>query len=210
MKSIPVQIVSSALIAALAVTAGCASEKRTELAELNRVVPGIMLDIRYATAGNFVGKALYPSPRCFLAKDAALALRSVEEDLGKRGLRLKVFDGYRPLSVQRQMWKILPDPAYVADPAVGSKHNRGYAVDVTLADLRGNDVPMPTPFDDFTERAGAGYMDLPAAALKNRKILQETMVKHGFALFGSEWWHFDYKGWERAPVLDIDIGSIRE
>ncbi|MBN2309186.1 MAG: D-alanyl-D-alanine carboxypeptidase family protein, partial [Candidatus Hydrogenedentes bacterium] len=117
-----------------------ATPPTTELVELDRCIPDIVLDIRYATTNNFTGKVVYPEARCFLAKDAAIALAGVQEDLKEQGYRLKVFDGYRPLSVQRVFWKILPDPRYVADPSVGSKHNRGYAVDAALLTLDGSDV----------------------------------------------------------------------
>ncbi len=179
-----------------------------QLVELKTLAPDILLDIRYATANNFTGKPVYPSNRCFLAKPAAEALARVAEALRTKELRLTVFDGYRPLSVQKRFWKILPDPRYVADPAVGSKHNRGYAVDVSLADPRGKPLIMPTGYDDFTEKAHADYADLPAEAVRNRATLRTAMEEQGFTAFPTEWWHFDYKGWEKQPVLDISIESL--
>jgi D-alanyl-D-alanine dipeptidase len=184
------------------------STPSTRLVELNKIIPDIVLDIRYATTDNFTGKVVYPSPRCFLAEDAANALRDVQADLEKQGYKLKVFDGYRPLSVQWMFWKIMPDPRYVADPRVGSKHNRGYAVDASLLTLSGEPVSMPTEFDDFSERAKADYPDFSKEILEHRLVLRKTMEKHGFRYFETEWWHFDYQGWENKPILDIPLDSI--
>lgn len=180
----------------------------TDLVELNGVIPDLLLDIRYATTNNFTGKIVYPSARCFLVRDAALALKEVQADLRGKGFRLKVFDGYRPLSVQRIFWSILPDPRYVADPSQGSRHNRGYAVDLTLTDLQGRAVAMPSEYDDFGKRADPAYMDLPQEAIRNREVLREAMEKQGFKRFATEWWHFDYRGWEDKPVLDISLDQI--
>lgn len=181
---------------------------QADLVEVITVVPDAVLDIRYATANNFTGRVVYPSARCFLARDAAYALRDVQEELRPLGYRLKIFDGYRPLSVQRQFWKILPDPRYVADPKVGSRHNRGYAVDLSLVDLAGNDVPMPSEFDDFSERAHPDYSDLPRDIIERRAVLTSVMERHGFRQFPTEWWHFDFQGWEDKPVLDIPINAL--
>lgn len=179
-----------------------------DLVELEQCIPDIVLDIRYATTENFTGTVVYPEARCFLAKNAALALAGVQNTLKEQGYRLKIFDGYRPLSVQRIFWKILPDPRYVADPEVGSRHNRGYAVDATLLTLDGSPVAMPTAFDDFTERARSDFMDLPEEAIRHRSILHAAMKRHGFTPFETEWWHFDYLGWEDKPILDIAFDRI--
>lgn len=195
-------------VACVAVRPTSGTASTTPLVELNKCIPDIVLDIRYATANNFTGKAVYPDARCFLAAEAAAALRDVQEDLKKQGYRLKVFDGYRPLSVQRIFWDILPDPRYVADPQAGSKHNRGYAVDVSLVTRDGGEISMPTEYDDFTERAHPDYAELPADVIAHRAILQEAMARHGFTRFETEWWHFDYQGWEDQPVLDISFDEI--
>ncbi|MCL4694808.1 MAG: M15 family metallopeptidase [Candidatus Hydrogenedentes bacterium] len=189
-------------------TTGEPAAQQTELVELIDVVPDILLDLRYATDNNFTGKVVYPVARCFLVRDAALALRDVQADLRPLGYRLKVFDGYRPLSVQRRFWEILPDPQYVADPRIGSRHNRGYAVDLTIVDLDGNDAAMPTEFDDFTERAHRNSLAASAEAIGHREILEITMVRHGFIPFPTEWWHFDYRGYEDKPNLDIPLDAL--
>jgi len=183
-------------------------DRNPKLVELNTVIPNVVLDIRYATENNFVGKVLYPSARCFLVRPAAQALAKVQQDLNSQGFKLIVFDGYRPLSVQKIMWKILPNPDYIADPATGSRHNSGYAVDVSLLDPEGNPVLMPTEYDDFTPKAHRDYQDLPSEAIRHRHILEETMVRHGFIPMPSEWWHFDYQGFEGRPILDVPIESL--
>ena len=186
----------------------CQPKPSHDLVELNHVIPDIILDIRYATTDNFVGEVLYPSARCFLAKEPAKALKKVQADLKQQGYCLKVFDGYRPLSVQKRMWEILPDNRYVADPATGSNHNRAYSVDVALLDLDGKDVIMPSEFDDFSERAHMDFMDCPPEAVRHRQILKETMERHGFTGIDSEWWHFNYQGYKDKPVLDIPIDQL--
>ncbi len=187
----------------------CATRSQTELVDLQKLMPEIILDIRYATANNFTGQVLYPSPRCFLAKDAALALQSVQKELADSGYQLIVFDGYRPLSVQKLMWEILPNPQYVMDPAKGSRHNKGYAVDVSVADLKGEPISMPTEYDDFTQKASHLYMELTEEVLNHRRLLKTLMEKRGFISVKSEWWHYDFTGWEDKPNIDIPIDSLR-
>ena len=185
------------------------SGQETKLVNVKDIIPDIILDIRYATSDNFTGKVLYPSPDCFLAKEVALALKDVQEDLKKQGYCLKIFDGYRPLSVQKEMWKALPDKRYVANPEKGSVHNRGYAVDLTIVKLNGTPVTMPTDFDEFSIKAQSDYKDLPPLAIKHREILQKTMMKYGFIPIKTEWWHFNYPGYKNKPVLDISFGILK-
>ena len=141
--------------------------------------------------------------------DAAYALDSVQKDLQKIGLGLKVFDGYRPLSVQKKFWEIMPDERYVADPKKGSRHNRGMAIDLTLVDSKGNELEMPSEYDDFSEKAHRDYVNTSEASMVNRKILEDVMVKYGFVPFATEWWHFDFKGWEDYGVMDVDFKDIK-
>ncbi len=170
--------------------------------------PHIKLDICYATDNNFLHRAVYPQARCFLRYETALALNEVQKELESIGLGLKIFDGYRPLSVQKMMWKIMPDARYVANPAKGSRHNRGAAVDVTLVDSTGKELDMPTPFDDFTERAHHDYNKLPPKVRLNRWILKTVMEKHGFKPIRTEWWHYDLTGWKKFPVEDISFDEL--
>lgn len=179
--------------------------KADDLVELTAIDPTIGLDIRYATPNNFTHQKVYASARCLLRRAAAESLSVVQKELRQQGLSLKVYDGYRPLSVQKKFWEICPDDRYVANPAKGSRHNRGAAVDLTLVDKKGNELQMPTPFDDFTEKAGRAYMKLPKMAIKNRALLEDAMTRHGFVAMASEWWHFDFRGWDRFPIMDEPI-----
>ena len=134
--------------------------------------------------------------------DAAERLAAAETALRAEDLRLIVWDCYRPRSVQYAMWEILPDPTYVADPARGSRHNRGAAVDVGVVGLGGEPVPLPTDHDDFTPAAHRDAQDLPAAAIANRERLERAMVAAGWIPLASEWWHFDAPDWEQYPLRD--------
>jgi len=182
---------------------------KADLVDVKKMIPSIVLDIRYATTNNFTGQKLYPVARCYLRCEAALNLKSVQQELRGMGLGLKVFDGYRPLSVQKKMWAIFPEPGYVADPAKGSRHNRGAAVDVTLIRRDGAELPMRTPFDDFTEKAHRNYLDLPAEVIKNRDLLEQVMEKHHFRGLNTEWWHFDLNHAKQYDILDIDYSQIK-
>jgi D-alanyl-D-alanine dipeptidase len=175
------------------------------LVDLATVAPTVRLDLRYATPNNFTGRALYPVTRCLLRPAVAARLARVQSSLEARHLGLKVYDCYRPLSVQRQMWALVPDERYVADPAKGSRHNRGAAVDVTLVRPDGEELAMPTPFDDFSQRARIDYPQLPAAAVANRALLQQVMRAAGFTPLPTEWWHFDAPEWESFDLLDIPL-----
>lgn len=176
------------------------------LIDIHKIDSTIKLDVKYATINNFTGVVLYKSAKVFLIKEAAEQLVKANNYLKKKYyLQIKIFDGYRPLSVQKRMWEIMPDERYVANPSKGSRHNRGCAVDLTLIDSLGNELDMGTPYDDFTEKSHIDYQDLPPKVLQNRKLLRETMMKFGFVPMRTEWWHFDYKDWKKYPILDIDI-----
>lgn len=178
------------------------------LVPLASVNPRIRQEIRYATANNFTGRVLYDTAGCYLRLSVARALSRVQEDLEPLGLGLKIFDAYRPLSVQWELWAIVPDERYVANPAKGSRHNRGAAVDLTLVDSKGRELPMPTGYDDFSERAHRDYSNLPAEAVANRALLERAMIRRGFVPLPTEWWHFDAAGWERLPLLDLSFREI--
>lgn len=178
------------------------------LVDIRSVNRNIRLDIRYATTNNFLKRKLYPVARCVLRGAAARRLGKVQEDLQKKGLGLKVYDCYRPLSVQRLMWQVRPDSRYVANPARGSRHNRGAAVDITLVDRNGRELEMPTGFDDFSQRAHRNYTGGSAQSRRNSKILEDAMKKQGFIPLATEWWHFDAPGWDNYAILDVKFGEI--
>jgi D-alanyl-D-alanine dipeptidase len=181
---------------------------KVQLIDITRINKNIVLDIKYASKDNFLKEAVYPEARCFLVPEAALKLDSIQTDLEKMGLGLKIFDGYRPFSVTEKMWEILPDNRYVANPKNGSRHNRGAAVDLTLIDSTGQELQMPTAFDDFTEKAAHAYRDLPEDIIKNRALLKNIMEKYGFSAIKSEWWHYDLKNYKQYPILDLSFEEI--
>ena len=179
------------------------AQSDTSLVFLGKIDSTIATDVRYATKNNFTHRVLYPSAKVYLRKIVAEHLKMVNDYVKEKyNLRLKVFDGYRPLSVQKKMWKIVPDSRYVANPQNGSRHNRGAAVDLTLIDSAGKELDMGTGFDNFTEKAHYNYSGLSEEQKKNRKILRDAMMKFGFEPLETEWWHFDYHGWKRFHILD--------
>jgi D-alanyl-D-alanine dipeptidase len=147
-------------------------------------------------------------------REVAEALNAIQAELEAQGLGLKIFDGYRPLSVQQLMWDLIQDERYVSNPAKNKgRHTRGTAVETTLVNTAGEELAMPTPFDDFTERAHSDYMDLPADVIANRALLRSVMEAHGFSALDTEWWHFDYIGWEndeKFPPLSLSFEEIEE
>lgn len=183
---------------------------KSDLVELQKLDPRLRLDIRYATSNNFLGRAVYTEARAFLQRPAALALRRVNRRLRRKGYGLVIFDGYRPWSVTKIFWDSTPEErrAFVADPRLGSRHNRGCAVDLTLFDLKtGRPVAMPSDYDDFSERAHPNYQGGTAQERRNRDLLRAAMEAEGFTVYENEWWHFDYKDWKRYPIMNL---SFRE
>ena len=179
------------------------------LTDLHKAVPGVVLDIRYATTNNFTNKRVYTSARAFARLRVAEALALVQKELQAMGLGLKVFDAYRPYAATLLFWDIIHDTAYVASPATGSRHNRGCAVDVSLVNLKtGKELQMPTPFDDFTPKASPAYQQIPEIAKQNRQLLINIMSKYGFTVYSSEWWHFDYQGWRDYELMDLSFEEL--
>lgn len=183
------------------------AEEEYNLVDLQAFIPDIVIELRYATKDNFTGEVLYHFSNCYLIKEAAEQLKNVQKELEPFGLRLKVWDGFRPLSIQWKLWEMAPDERYVSDPRKGGRHTRGTAVDLTLVTNEGNELEMPTSFDDFSEKAHRSFKEGSAEAIKNRDMLQDVMEKHGFIGLESEWWHFDLVGWEQFPPLDIEVSS---
>jgi D-alanyl-D-alanine dipeptidase len=176
------------------------------LVDVGASLPDVVLDIRYATADNFVGRPLYPAARCLLLPEAAERLSRAAAALRRQGYRLLLFDCYRPLSVQRELWRAMPKRGFVADPATGSHHNRAAAVDLALTDLAGAPVEMPTGFDDFGPRARAWATDgVSRMARRHRDMLRDAMTAAGFTVNPVEWWHFDAPGTAALPLLDLPL-----
>ena len=182
------------------------AQSDTSIVPLSSIDSTIVTDVKYATANNFTGQVLYPTDKVYIRKIVGEALAKVQAYLLENyNLQIKVFDGYRPLSVQKKMWKIMPDDRYVANPAKGSRHNRGAAVDLTLIDSTGSELEMGTEYDNFTKKAHYDYPNLSEEVKSNRKILLDAMVKFGFSPIESEWWHFDFNGWKKFSILDYQI-----
>jgi zinc D-Ala-D-Ala dipeptidase len=187
------------------------NKREAHLVELITLDKSIKLDIRYATDNNFVGKTVYPEARAFLQKPAANALIRVHKNLKKQGLGLLIFDGYRPWAITKLFWEVTPEDKrkFVANPEKGSKHNRGCAVDLSVYDLKtGLEIDMPSGFDEFTERASPDYKGGTAEQTANRDLLRKLMEEVGFTVNVNEWWHFDYKDWEKYAIYDIAFSEI--
>lgn len=179
--------------------------------EVIKLDPSIKLDVRYATTNNFVGKKVYPEARVFLQLPAAEAIVRVHGRLREQGLGLVIFDGYRPWSITKLFWDVTSEEErkFVADPERGSKHNRGCAVDLSLFDLKtGSLLPMPSDFDEFTERASPSYLGGSDEETRNRDLLRKMMESEDFTVNPNEWWHFDLNDWENYPILDISFAEI--
>lgn len=186
--------------------------RKPELVELKKLDPTIRLDIRYATSNNFLGRPVYEQARAFMQRPAAEALARVNRALRKKGYGLVVFDGYRPWSVTKAFWDATPEDKkeFVADPAKGSRHNRGCAVDLSIFDLKtGKIVTMPSGYDEMTERSHINYQGGTDESRRLRDLLREAMEAEGFMVFEPEWWHYDYKDWKQYPILNISFSKIK-
>jgi len=185
----------------------------TDLVELNKLDPTIKLDIRYASAQNFLGTPLYTQPRAFLQRPAAAALVRAQRRLKARGYGLLIHDGYRPWYVTKMFWDGTP-PAqheFVADPASGSRHNRGCAVDLTLYDLRtGRPVEMPGVYDEMSHRSYPSYPGGTSRQRWHRELLRRAMEAEGFTVYSAEWWHFDYKDWRSYRIGTTTFEQLSE
>ena len=187
------------------------NKREADLIELTKLSKSIKLDIRYATADNFVGRAVYPEARAFLQRPAAEALIRVHKKLKDRKLGIVVYDAYRPWSITKLFWDVVhPEQRkFVADPAKGSKHNRGCAIDIGIYDRRtGIAVPMPSGYDEFTERASPNYTGGTVEERDNRDLLRKLMEAEAFTVNPNEWWHFDYNGWQDYAIYDIAFSEI--
>lgn len=184
-------------------------DKNKALIDIQKSVPGIKLDIRYATKNNFMKQVMYKQARAFARRPVVEQLKLIQMELKKKGYGLKIYDAYRPYTVTVEFFKKASDKNFVANPAKGSKHNRGCAIDLSLIDLKtGKDIPMPTAYDSFEPAANPHYSKLPEQVIKNRDFLIQTMHAHGFKVIYNEWWHFDFNGWPSYELMDIPFDSL--
>lgn len=181
----------------------------SDFVKLRDYVPDVVVELKYSTSNNFTGSVVYDFTEVYLRYSTVLKLMEVQSELRQQGLRLKIWDGFRPLDAQQKLWDAFPNPAYVSNPQTGTNsHSRGNTVDVTLVDADGKELEMPSGFDDFTTFADRDYSDCTDFAAENATLLQEVMEKHGFVGLQSEWWHFtedkDY------PIEKVfDPGEVR-
>ena len=189
----------------LLLSLGSNAQSDTSFVKLSSLDNRFGYDMRYATSNNFLKEKVYACSDCLLRKEVAMALVRANMFFLQKGYRIKLFDCYRPLDVQKKMWKIMPDSRYVADPAKGSIHNRGGAVDITLIDLNGRELDMGTDFDHFGEKAHHNFLDLPGNIIENRGLLKSGMEQAGFHALSTEWWHYNYKTSESYPVSNFKV-----
>ena len=186
--------------------------KTSDLVELVKLDSTIHLDIKYATNNNFTGRPVYTEARAFLQRPAAETLVKVNKELKPLGYGLLIFDGYRPWSVTKLFWDITPveNRKFVADPKKGSRHNRGCAIDLTLYELKsGKKVQMTSKYDEMNESAYANFKGGTIEQRKARDLLINTMENNGFTVYKYEWWHFDYHGWEKYRIQNIQFSEIK-
>ena len=182
------------------------SNREKELVNLEKFIPGIVLDIRYATANNFTKEKVYDLAMAFARRPVAVALKEAQADFNRKGLGIKIYDAYRPYRATVRFYEIYHDTTYVASPYRGSRHNRGCAIDMTLVKLTDfSELPMPTEYDSFKKEAWPSSPVADPIIRKNRELIISVMEAHGFKVNASEWWHFDFVGWEKYEVLDIDF-----
>jgi zinc D-Ala-D-Ala dipeptidase len=183
-----------------------------DLVDLAKLAPGIKLDIRYATRDNFLSTPVYSSARAFLQRPAAEAMLRASRELAKEGYGLMIFDAYRPWYVTKIFWDATPPDQheFVADPAQGSRHNRGCAVDLTLYELKnGHEVEMTGVYDEMSARSYPNYTGGTAEQRAHRDLLRRAMESQGFTVYESEWWHFDYRDWRRYPIGNVPFERLR-
>ncbi len=184
----------------------------SDLVEVVMLDSTIHLDIRYATTRNFLSTPLYSQARAFLQRPAAEAVVRVHRALRAQGYGLLIHDAYRPWYITKVFWDATPPSQhdFVADPAHGSRHNRGCAVDLTLFDLRtGKPVPMPSLYDEFSPRANPDYTGGSAEQRRMRDFLRTAMEAEGFTVYEHEWWHFDYKDWKVYPIGNTRFEDLK-
>ncbi len=188
-----------------------AAARSSDLVEVTALDPTLRLEVRYATADNFLGKALYPVARAFLQRPVAEALVRVHRALTPQGYGLLVFDAYRPWSVTRLMWELTPpgQRGFVANPARGSNHNRGCAVDLTLFALdTGRAIEMPSGYDEMSPRSASAYTGGSAESRARRDALRAAMEGQGFQVEAHEWWHFNHRSCPGYEVLDLPLETL--
>ena len=189
-----------------------ALDSNKEMVNLRKAIPALIFDLKYATTHNFMHRKLYPALQTtYLRRPAVIALKNVTKQLNSQNLTIKIFDAYRPYSITEKMWEEVKDDRYAADPAKGSGHNRGIAVDLTIVDLQTKkELFMGTGFDNFSDSAHQDFTGLPENVLKNRLLLKRAMEKYGFISLATEWWHFSLPDATSFELLDISFDELKK
>lgn len=186
------------------------NDSNLQMVEVKALIPTLVYDLRYSTTNNFTRERLYKDgDKTYLRKPVAEAIADVQNELSALGYGLKIFDAYRPYKVTEKIWSLVGDERFAADPKKGSNHNRGIAVDLTIIDLKTNkELDMGTGFDSFTDTAHTSFIHLSKQVLKNRFLLKELMIKHGFHIFETEWWHFYWEDNRSYSILDLSFKEL--
>ncbi len=171
-------------------------------------VPGLVLEIRYATEQNITGKKIYADKRAWLREETIRKLAQVARELEEKGYRLVLWDGWRPASAQKALWAAKPDGRFLTPPNRISRHTRGTSVDVSLADRNGKILEMPSDHDEFTDRADEDFSDVPKEVAQRARLLRKAMFRAGFSGVPDEWWHYDLRDW--ASYEPIEVRGLRE
>ena len=174
-----------------------------------RSIEELEFDIRYATEHNFTDSIIYTTAEAFARKPVVEALRKANSEFLKLGYTIKIYDAYRPYNATVRFYELVRDTQYVASPYTGSRHNRACAIDLTLVEIAtGKELEMPTEYDDFSEKAHPDYAIQDKVKKENRDLLIVTMEKYGFKVYPYEWWHFDFEGWEKFPIMNLSFEAL--
>jgi D-alanyl-D-alanine dipeptidase len=166
-------------------------------------VPGLVLEIRYATEQNITGKKIYADKRAWLREETIRKLAQVARELEEKGYRLVLWDGWRPASAQKALWAAKPDGRFLTPPNRISRHTRGTSVDVSLADRNGKILEMPSDHDEFTDRADEDFSDVPKEVAQRARLLRKAMFRAGFSGVPDEWWHYDLRDWASYEPIGV-------
>lgn len=179
--------------------------RQNGLMDIAQAIPDAIIDMKYAGPDNFTGQVIYPSGHCLIAQSTGRKLVAATDSLRELGYRLKVFDAYRPASCQQALYDAAPDKKYVANPrGKGSNHSRAAAIDMTICDMEGNEIPMPSGFDDLSPKAWRNQ-NLPADVEASLRMMEDIMINSGFKPLQHEWWHYDDTDAQDMPLLDIPL-----
>lgn len=189
-----------------------ATDSLKKLINISNIIPEIKLDLRYNTTNNFTHQKIYhKATTTFLRLPAVNALAKVEKELAEKGLGLKIWDAYRPYAATEFMWELVKDDRYAANPAKGSGHNRGIAVDLTIINKNtGEELTMGTGFDNFSDTAHHDFKPLPETVLNNRKLLRAVMEKYGFKALETEWWHYYWADGKEYEVMNLSFKELKK